>query len=101
MEISIEHLNKNYGKQNVLKDISLHIPIGMYGMLGENGAGKTTLMRILATLSEPTTGMVEINGIDIKRKKRNQKNNRLSSTGIFDISKYDGLFCFRLSWDFD
>lgn len=36
MEISIEHLNKNYGKQNVLKDISLHIPIGMYGMLGEN-----------------------------------------------------------------
>ena len=39
MEISIEHLNKNYGKQNVLKDISLHIPIGMYGMLGENGAG--------------------------------------------------------------
>lgn len=25
MEISIEHLNKNYGKQNVLKDISLHI----------------------------------------------------------------------------
>ena len=69
MEISIEHLNKNYGKQNVLKDISLHIPIGMYGMLGENGAGKTTLMRILATLSEPTTGMVEINGIDIKRKK--------------------------------
>ena len=40
MEISIEHLNKNYGKQNVLKDISLHIPIGMYGMLGENGAKK-------------------------------------------------------------
>ena len=43
MEISIEHLNKNYGKQNVLKDISLHIPIGMYGMLGENGAGRQRL----------------------------------------------------------
>ena len=40
MEISIEHLNKNYGKQNVLKDISLHIPIGMYGMLGDNGNGR-------------------------------------------------------------
>ena len=43
MEISIEHLNKNYGKQNVLKDISLHIPIGMYGMLGENGAVRQRL----------------------------------------------------------
>ena len=43
MEIIIEHLNKNYGKQKVLQDISLHIPVGMYGLLGENGAGKTTL----------------------------------------------------------
>ena len=50
MEIKIEHLNKNYGKRSALKDISLHIPVGMYGLLGENGAGKTTLMRILATM---------------------------------------------------
>ena len=56
-----------------LKDISLHIPVGMYGLLGENGAGKTTLMRILATLLEQSTGTVEINGIDIKRKKEIRK----------------------------
>ena len=73
MEIKIEHLNKNYGKQCALKDISLHIPVGMYGLLGENGAGKTTLMRILATLLEQSTGTVEINGIDIKRKKEIRK----------------------------
>ena len=73
MEIKIEHLNKNYGKQCALKDILLHIPVGMYGLLGENGAGKTTLMRILATLLEPTTGTVELNGIDIKRKKEIRK----------------------------
>lgn len=42
----------------------------MYGLLGENGAGKTTLMRILATVSEPTAGMVQINGVDIKNKKK-------------------------------
>ena len=69
MEINIEHLNKNYGKQKVLNDICLHIPVGMYGLLGENGAGKTTLMRILSTMLEPTSGNIKMNNVDIKDKK--------------------------------
>lgn len=69
MEIKIEHLNKNYGKQNVLKDICLTIPTGMYGLLGKNGAGKTTFMRILATVSEPSSGQVRMNHIDLNDKK--------------------------------
>ena len=73
MEIKIEHLNKNYGKRSALKDISLHIPVGMYGLLGENGAGKTTLMRILATMLETSTGTVQINEVDIKNKKEIRK----------------------------
>lgn len=73
MEIKIEHLNKNYGKHSILKDISLNIPVGMYGLLGENGAGKTTLMRILATMLEPSSGTIQINGIDIKNKKEIRK----------------------------
>ena len=73
MEINIEHLNKNYGKQKVLNHICLDIPVGMYGLLGENGAGKTTLMRILSTLLEPTSGNIRINGVDIKDKKNIRK----------------------------
>lgn len=73
MEIKIKHLNKKYGKQSVLKDISLHIPVGMYGLLGENGAGKTTLMRILATMLNPSSGTIQMNGIDIKDKKEIRK----------------------------
>lgn len=70
MEIKMEHLSKSYGKQQVLHDICLHIPVGMYGLLGENGAGKTTLMRILATVSEPTSGTIKMNDVDIKDKKK-------------------------------
>ena len=67
------YLYSNTRKQSALKDISLHIPVGMYGLLGENGAGKTTLMRILATMLELSTGTVKINGIDIKNKKEIRK----------------------------
>ena len=69
MEIKIEHLNKAYGKRQVLKDISLRIPAGIYGLLGKNGTGKSTLLRILSTLSEPDSGSVQINGFDISQKK--------------------------------
>lgn len=73
MEIKIEHLNKNYGKQHVLKDICLTIPTGMYGLLGKNGAGKTTLMRILATVSEPSSGQVQMNHMNLNDKKEIRK----------------------------
>lgn len=66
MEIIINNLSKNYGKKEALKSVSLNIPSGMYGLLGRNGAGKTSLMRILATLSVPTSGEIFMNGISIK-----------------------------------
>ena len=36
MEIIIENLNKKYGKHEVLNNINLNIPVGLYGLLGEN-----------------------------------------------------------------
>jgi len=66
MEIVIDNLSKKYGKKEAIKNLSLTIPSGMYGLLGRNGAGKTSLMRILATLSVPTSGDVWMNGVSIK-----------------------------------
>ena len=60
MEIKIEHLNKSYGKQTVLNDIRLHIPVVMYGLLGENGAGKSTFINAILNINEPEKGEVKI-----------------------------------------
>ena len=48
MVVDIVHLNKHYGAQHVLRDVSLRIETGeAVGLLGPNGAGKSTLMKIL------------------------------------------------------
>lgn len=59
--LKITNLSKTYpnGVQ-ALKNITLTIPNGMYGVLGPNGAGKSTLMRVLATLQEPDEGTVHL-----------------------------------------
>lgn len=65
-EIVLERVNKYYGKKQALKNVTMTIPKGMFGLLGRNGAGKTTLMKILATLHKATDGKVTICGVDVK-----------------------------------
>jgi ABC-2 type transport system ATP-binding protein len=51
---------------NVLRDVSFEVGQGeIFGFIGPNGAGKTTTIRIMATLLEPLSGRVEIDGIDV------------------------------------
>jgi heme exporter protein A len=65
--IEIAGLRKAFGRQRVLKGIDLSIEAGSsVVMFGPNGAGKTTFLRILATISKPTSGRVRIAGVDIK-----------------------------------
>jgi ABC-2 type transport system ATP-binding protein len=70
MELQIRNVSKTYANRvHALKDVTLTIPQGMFGLLGRNGAGKSTLMRILATLQEPDEGSVHLGDIDVIRDK--------------------------------
>jgi ABC-type multidrug transport system ATPase subunit len=70
MQLTIRNLSKTYpnGTQAV-KDVSLDVPPGMFGLLGRNGAGKSTLMRILATLQDPDRGTAHLGDLDVVRDK--------------------------------
>lgn len=66
MKLEIDNVGKKYkGGVWGLQSFSLAVENGVLGLLGPNGAGKSTLMRILATITKPTTGQVYWNGVDI------------------------------------
>ena len=59
--VRIEHINKSFGPQQVLRDITLDIADGqVLGLLGPNGAGKSTLMKILIGLWRADSGQVSV-----------------------------------------
>ena len=59
--VHIEHINKSFGPQQVLRDVTLDIPEGqVVGLLGPNGAGKSTLMKILIGLWKADSGAVQV-----------------------------------------
>ena len=61
MAVKIEHINKSFGAQQVLRDVNLDIAEGqVLGLLGPNGAGKSTLMKILIGLWRADSGTVSV-----------------------------------------
>ncbi len=66
--LKIDGLSKTYPNGiRALDGVSLEIPNGMFGLLGPNGAGKSTFMRILATLTQPDSGLIAFDGQDTGR----------------------------------
>ncbi|MGN6179036.1 MAG: ABC transporter ATP-binding protein [Mucilaginibacter sp.] len=67
MVIDTTGLTFNFGKQTVVKSLSLQVPEGsIYGFLGPNGAGKTTTIKLLMNLLQVQEGSIHIFGKELK-----------------------------------
>ena len=64
--ISVERVNKSFGKVRALNELSLTVDQCMvFALLGPNGSGKTTIVRILTTLLRPDSGTAHIDDYDV------------------------------------
>jgi ABC-2 type transport system ATP-binding protein len=77
--VSVRNLTKRFGIFNAVDDISFSVLEGeIFAFLGPNGAGKSTTIKVLTTLSAPSSGTVRVNGFDCEK----EKNNVRKSFGI-------------------
>src|SRR5688572_14738497 len=64
--IQVKNLTKEFKEIKAVKNLSFSVKEGeVYGFLGQNGAGKSTTIRMLLTLITPTSGTIEMMGIDL------------------------------------
>ena len=67
--ISVNHLYKNFGALEVLKDVSLHVSRGeVVAIIGPSGSGKSTLLRSINLLETPTSGEILVDGTCVTEK---------------------------------
>jgi ABC-2 type transport system ATP-binding protein len=66
--ISTEHLTRRFGELVAVQDVNLRVAPGQFfGFLGPNGAGKSTTIKMLTGLLAPSSGSMQVLGIDLTR----------------------------------
>ncbi len=74
IKLCVKKLVKVYDGKTVLDNISFDVHEGEFlGVLGPSGCGKTTLLRILIGLEKQTSGLIELDGVDISNKKPSER----------------------------
>ena len=92
--VRTEHLTKRYGKLVAVDDLNLEVHQGeVFGFLGPNGAGKSTTMSMMLGLIAPTSGNIEIFGV-------NMKSNLADILGkIGAVMESPGFYPYLSGWD--
>lgn len=95
MIVRTQRLTKQYGHHRAVSQISMHVRKGaVYGLIGRNGAGKTTFLKMLAGLAYPSSGEIELFGMNGKKAKevRSRIGCLIEAPGIYgNLSAYDNL----------
>lgn len=102
--LTIQNINKSYREHKVLDNISFHVNKGeVIGLVGENGAGKSTLLNIVATITKPNSGTIQLenlsyeNNFKMIRKKVGYVPQEISIWEDFTVEE-NMLFFEKLSW---
>ncbi|MCQ4342847.1 MAG: ATP-binding cassette domain-containing protein [Sulfolobaceae archaeon] len=68
LAILLENVTKKFGDFTAVDGLSFHVDEGeIFGLLGPNGAGKTTTIKMITGLLRPTSGRIEVLGIDVTK----------------------------------
>lgn len=90
--VKVEHLKKNFGDLEVLKDINLTVKEGeKLVIIGPSGSGKSTFIRCINYLEEPTSGKISILGTEITRKNHLEMAKKYSSMVFQQFNLYPHL----------
>ena len=87
--LSVREVSKHFGGLWALRSVSLAVPRGeIRGLIGPNGAGKTTLLNVATGMTPPTTGIVEIDGQAVTRRRPHE----VATLGIARTFQHTALF---------
>lgn len=84
--VKYSNVTKSFGEVDVLKGINLDIaPAEKIALIGPSGSGKTTIIRLLMTLEEPTSGVIEVNGENLWQMEKKGKLVRANEKHLREI----------------
>ena len=95
MGLLVEHIDKSFAQNHVIKDLSMEVrETSIFGFLGPNGAGKTTTMRMILDIIRPDSGRITWNGKDVREVPRRNWGYLPEERGLYPKVKVEDQLVF-------